>query len=231
MKKTVKAIGIMVSVLIFAVGFGGCNSDGDYGQRGNEVSATMETDADYSLLKNENNETADSPDAEERPCLSENEKLYDDNGYEDGMHEPHYQNESKNNESCENRIEIDIDIDALDWIDLGIISIPSILSYEEVGLHGSISITGDIFNSCTGVWGNIWMFAGPLKGDFEALIDNSESFTFCDGHVGLFMESFDLDIMGWIREDGNIVTFRHGGDMSIFTDNEELILQIVLSLR
>ena len=125
----------------------------------------------------------------------------------------------------------EIGADYADWIDLGFISIPSILSYEEVGLHGSFTITGNIFNPSIEVWGDTWMFTGPLMGDFEALVDNAESFTFSDGHVGLFMESFDANIMGWIREVGNIVTLRHGGDISIFTDNEELILSIVRSLR
>ena len=121
--------------------------------------------------------------------------------------------------------------DTLDWVDLGIISIPSTFSYEVMDVHGSILITGDIFNPHADNWGAAWMAVSPLKGEFEALVNNAESFVFGDGHVGLFMESFDWNIMGWIREDGNLVTLRHGGDLSIFTDNEELILLIVRSLR
>jgi len=124
-----------------------------------------------------------------------------------------------------------IDIAALDWIDLGMIRIPTILSYEEVGLHGEIMITGDVLEPRVDVWGDTWMYVGPLMGDFESLVEDAESFMFDDGHMGIFVENFDLDIMGWIREDGNLVTLRHGGDLSIFTDNEELIIQIVRSLR
>jgi len=124
------------------------------------------------------------------------------------------------------------DTTALDWIDaMGMISIPTILSYEEVGLHGELIITGDILTSEADIWGDTWMYVGPLMGDFEPLIDGAESFVFDDGHIGIFSKTFDLDIMAWIRMDGMLVTLRHGGDMSIFTDNEELILQIVRSLR
>ena len=124
------------------------------------------------------------------------------------------------------------DTTALDWIDaMGMISIPTILSYEEVGLHGELLITGDILISEADIWGDTWMYVGPLMGDFEPLVDGAESFVFDDGHIGIFTKTFDLDIMAWIRMDGMLVTLRHGGDMSIFTDNEELILQIVRSLR
>ena len=123
------------------------------------------------------------------------------------------------------------EIDTLEWIDLGVIRIPSILSYEEIGLHGSVLITGDILNSHTDVRVDNKMYVGPLKGDFEELADNAERFIFDDGHAGLFIESFDYGTMAWIREDGNLITFRHGGDMSIFTVNKEIILQIVRSLR
>ncbi|MCL2812226.1 MAG: hypothetical protein FWD25_10130 [Clostridia bacterium] len=130
---------------------------------------------------------------------------------------------SENNES--------IDIATLAWIDLGVIRIPTILSYVEVGFLDEFTITGDILESQVGVWGATWMYVGPLMGDYESLIEDAEGFMFDDGHVGIFMENFDWNIMGWIREDGNLVTLRHGGDLSIFTDNEELILQIVRSLR
>ena len=125
----------------------------------------------------------------------------------------------------------EIDIDTLNWIDLGAISIPSIFHYEEVGLHGSIIITGDILNSRTGVQGDNFMYVGWLKGDFEEFVDYAERFVFDDGHSGLFIKSFDFGTMGWIREDGNLITFRHGGDVSIFTEYKELIMQIVRSLR
>ena len=165
-----------------------------------------------------------SPQTNEPPYQNENEEPYGDNVYDNGTYEPLYQNEGENIEPDENGTEIDID--TLDWIDLEMVSIPSVFSYEEVGLVGGIVITSDILNSHA-----IAMYVGPLMGDFETLVDNAESFAFDDGHVGLFMESFDYGVMGWIREDGNLITLRHGGDMSIFTDNEELILQIVRSLR
>ena len=122
-------------------------------------------------------------------------------------------------------------IEDLEWIELEFISIPTMLTYTEAGLHGSLSITGDILESKTGVWGDTWMYAGWLMGDYETLVEEAEEFIFGDGHIGIFMESFDWNIMGWIREDGRLVTLRHGGDISIFTDNEELILKIVRSLR
>jgi len=124
------------------------------------------------------------------------------------------------------------DVDALNWIDaMGMISIPDILSYEEVGLHGELIIYGDILESKIEVWGDTWMYVGPLMGDYEPLVAGAEKFVFDDGHIGIFTGAFDLDSMTWIREDGMLITLRHGGDMSIFTDNEELILKIVRSLR
>ena len=98
-------------------------------------------------------------------------------------------------------------------------------------LFCSIIITGDILNSRTGVQGDNFMYVGWLKGDFEEFVDYAERFVFDDGHSGLFIKSFDFGTMGWIREDGNLITFRHGGDVSIFTEYKELIMQIVRSLR
>ena len=121
--------------------------------------------------------------------------------------------------------------DTSEWIDLGVVRIPAILSHEEVGLHGEIILTGDFLESHDSAWGDTWMFVGMLMGDFESLLDSSESFTFDDGHIGIYTETFDLNTMGWIREDGNLITLHHGGDISMFTDNEELIMQIVRSLK
>ena len=118
-----------------------------------------------------------------------------------------------------------------DWIDLGMISIPPTLSFEEVGLHGEFIITGDIFTTEEDIWGDTWMYVGPLMGDFEPLAEGSGNFEFNDGHIGIFTKTFDLDTLGWIRQDGMLVTLRHGGAISMFTDNEELILQIVRTLR
>jgi hypothetical protein len=124
-----------------------------------------------------------------------------------------------------------VHFDTSEWIDLGVINIPATLSYEEVGLHGEIMLTGDFLESHDSVWGDTWMFVGMLMGDFESLLKDSEKFTFDDGHVGIYTETFDLNTMGWIREDGNLVTLNHGGDTSMFTDNKDVILQIVSSLK
>jgi len=116
-----------------------------------------------------------------------------------------------------------IDFDALDWIELDAISIPSIFSYDEnVGLHDSTSIASDMFG--------ISMFVGALKGDYETLAEDAESFTFDDGHVGLFVHSFDINTVAWIRDEGRVMaTLRSDG--TIFADNEELFLRIARSLR
>ena len=122
-------------------------------------------------------------------------------------------------------------IDTSEWIDLGVVRIPTTLSHEEVGLHGEIILTGDFLESHDSAWGDTWMFVGMLMGDFESLLENSESFMFDDGHIGIYTKTFDLNTMGWIREDGNLITLYHGGDISMFTDNEDLIMQIVRSLK
>jgi len=100
-----------------------------------------------------------------------------------------------------------------------------------VGLHGEYLITGDILKSRVGVWGDTWMYVGPLMGDIEPLVVGAARFVFDDGSTGIFTRAFDLDTLAWIRGDGMLLSLRHGGDMSIFIDNEELILQIARTLR
>ena len=124
---------------------------------------------------------------------------------------------------------IKVNIDNFEWIDLDVIKIPSFFSYEEVGLHGEILIKSDILN--LDLESNNFIHVGPLKGIYEDLVDSAVPFVFDDGHVGIFMESFDFGTMAWIREDGNLITFRYGNDISIFTNIENLILKIALSLR
>jgi|GEM_PF-3405256 len=121
--------------------------------------------------------------------------------------------------------------EADEWVDLGMIKIPSTLSYDIGGLHGSIRITGDMLTSHEGIWGDTWMYAGWLLGDIDSLMVASlsaESFLFDDGHLGYFLT--DASTMTWVREDGALLILRHGGDMAIFTDNEELILKIARTL-
>ena len=125
------------------------------------------------------------------------------------------------------------------WIDLGIISIPSTLTYDEPDIHGGILINGDILTPNIDIWGGTWLFASPYTG-FSASVDeliesekagslNSNRFLFDDGHMG-FMFEFDESI-SWRREDNMMgLSLRHGGDISIFANNEDLILSIARTL-
>jgi hypothetical protein len=121
------------------------------------------------------------------------------------------------------------------WIDLGIISIPPILFYEEAGPHGGISIIGEILQPYEDIWGSTWLHASPFLGPLS-LVETiaeweksplSERFVFNDGHVGYMAKNDEYVI--WVREDnGTNLTLRHGGDISIFTN---LILEIARTLN
>ena len=123
-------------------------------------------------------------------------------------------------------------IDTSNWITLdtvsGSISIPPTWSYE-YGRADSISLNGE------GVNGTLFMWVSELTdlwGEYlerieELLSDaiSSQEFTFDDMHIGYMLE-FPTHIR-WVRYDYFMsLTLLHDGDMSIFTDNEDLILQI-----
>ena len=122
----------------------------------------------------------------------------------------------------------DNDGDSYDWIDLGIISIPSTWSYEFVetiyGGFFSISGEGDYL-------GRVRMSAGVAAGpNLEWRIESSlshTSFLFDDGYVGYMME-YDYSIEWW--RGGWSFSLPHHGLRTVFTDNEELILRIARSL-
>jgi len=124
----------------------------------------------------------------------------------------------------------------IEWINVSSdtmsIDIPDNWAYDvsdddsDWGIPGEIMLTSDI--------GSLELFVGYLvAGGVESfLADNPHtSFLFDTGDEGYMIESDD-DII-WLHpfwgESG--VHLWHDGDTSIFTENEELILQIVRSLR
>jgi len=119
------------------------------------------------------------------------------------------------------------------WLDLGIISIPSVFTYEEDELYNSISIiTGCLFVPSEDVWGATHMWAGYLKVEsLESMVERSltaRDFLFDDEHVGYMLE-FDEEIW-WVRKDGMAVSFRHGEYKFFFILHEDLILTIARTL-
>jgi len=111
------------------------------------------------------------------------------------------------------------------WIDLGIIQMPSSWTYE-MHIHDDITIVSD------GMYEPLIMWAGWIMADsVESVVENSnyaEQFVFDDGHVG-YMLFFDTHIM-WVREDWMSFSLNHDADMSVFYDNEALILQVARTL-
>jgi len=111
------------------------------------------------------------------------------------------------------------------WTDLGIITIPSAWIHE-VQMHGDLTITGGTDNE------PIIMWAGELMYDsVEAAVADgisSDRFVFNDGHTG-YIVYYNTSIW-WIREDWMALSLNHGGDLSVFDNNKELILRIARSL-
>jgi len=119
------------------------------------------------------------------------------------------------------------------WIDLGIISIPSAFTYDKDGLHNDIAIiTNCAFASIRDVWGATQMWAGYLMVEsIESMVESSvaaEAFYFDDGHTGYMLE-FEYDIW-WVRGDWMAMSFRHGGYRAFFEIHEDLILEIARTL-
>jgi hypothetical protein len=149
-------------------------------------------------------------------CGDNNSNQDTEDVYETSIDETQIENEDNND-------------DSYDWIDLGIISIPSTWSYVFVEtIHGgyfSISGEGDYL-------GRVRMYAGAMDGpDLQWRIENSlshTSFLFDDGYVGHMLE-YDYSI-DWLRGGWSFSLPHHGLRTPIFTDNEELILQVARSL-
>ena len=117
-----------------------------------------------------------------------------------------------------------VDFDDIEWVQKEFITIPSFFLYQEVGLHNGRLIT----------WGDIRLYAGVVKGspywydDRDELI---EPFVFSDGHEGLFIPYFGFNTISWVRRYYTLINLTNFGDISVFTEHEEMILQIVRSLR
>ena len=107
-------------------------------------------------------------------------------------------------------------------------TIPSSWSYS-YGEWDSIRVSGE------GVGGTISMVAGPIPAD--AIVGQIEDSTsrqeilFVNSHSGFMLEFDDRDSILWVDKNSELMaSLYHGGNRSIFIDNEDTILQIVRSL-
>ena len=123
---------------------------------------------------------------------------------------------------------------AFGWDDLRTISIPSAwYAFEFVDGDYTPNSYLELFG--TGVAENIRMYSyvSPI-GNPQMILDEAdfhERFEFDDGHVGYVLE--DSYGISWLHVDGGnlVLSLYHDGNRHVFTDNEELILQIARSLR
>jgi len=112
-----------------------------------------------------------------------------------------------------------------EWINLGIISIPSSWTYE-IHILDDIVIYGESSYAPISMWSG-WLMADSVESVVESSI-SSERFVFDDGHTG-YMLFFDTYI-SWVREDWMSLNLNHYGDDLIYKSNKDLILKIAKSL-
>ena len=111
------------------------------------------------------------------------------------------------------------------WTDLGILRIPSAWSYE-THILDDIVIEGETPRASFSMWAG-WLMADSIESVVQESL-SSERFVFYDGHVG-YMLFFDTYI-SWVREDWMSLNLNHGGDVSSYWNDEDLILEIARSL-
>ena len=120
------------------------------------------------------------------------------------------------------------------WVDLGVISIPPDWSFTftDDGPGYLLDIYGE------GVGGFIRMAVwGVMVGDPSMIVNEFSSqqiFGFSNGRSGYMLEGHLFEsntLIIWLQDDTcNALSLYYGGNDSVFTENEELILQIAKTL-